>query len=109
MKSFILLFLILIGFAVNAQTINLNQTYTASTSITPFNGINSLSSLTISGSATLQKDSGIVRIILLDNNLNEYLLFEGHLFSMLNNTITFTTYTDETKYLYNILNPRLFL
>jgi len=102
MKSIIFFLFVLMSLAISAQTILLNQTFTTSTSITPFVGINSISSLTITGSATLLNDTGIVRVILIDNNLNEYLLYEGHLFSMNGSTMTFTTYTDETKYLNNI-------
>jgi hypothetical protein len=102
MKTIIFSLLLLMTLAISAQTINLNQTYTASTSIKPFNNISSISSLTIIGSATLLKDTGIVRIILVDNNLNEYLLYEGHLFTMTGSTMTFNSYTDETKYLNNI-------
>src|ERR1035437_6860119 len=103
MKPIIFLFFSILSFAISAQTITINQTYTSSTSITPFTGINSLSSLTVSGSATLLQDTGIVRIILMDKNLNEYLLFEGHIFSMTGSSMSFTTYSDETKYLTNII------
>jgi len=90
------------SFALSAQTINLNTTYTSSTSITPLGSINSISSLNITGSATLLNDTGIVRLILVDNNLNEYLLYEGHVFTMTGSTMNFSAYTDETQYLNNI-------
>lgn len=102
MKSIIFSFLLLMSFALSAQTINMNTTYTSSTSITPFGSINSISSLNITGSATLLNDTGIVRLILVDNNLNEYLLYEGHVFSMTGSTMSFSAYTDETQYLNNI-------
>jgi len=61
-------------------TINVNKSFTATTEITPFpNHVNSITGLAVSAVITLDnEETSEVRIILVDKNYEEYLVYEAH-------------------------------
>lgn len=85
-----------------AKTINVNQTYNHYVELTPFSTVSNASSVTITGSVTLNSDTSLVRILLVDNVGEEYMLFESYSMIVDTNVYSFSNYTDETKYLHNI-------
>ncbi len=95
---------ILVSCCCSAATLTINQTYTADVIITPFSSISNASSVTLTGNVTLNSDSSLVRIIMVDAIGEEYMLFESYSMIMDTNTssYSFNNYTDETKYLHNI-------
>jgi hypothetical protein len=75
----LLLGLIIVNVAgVNAQEISINQTFNADTVIMPFSSSGPVYSVKISGSVALLTDSSLIRVILLDNNDNRYLIYEAY-------------------------------
>lgn len=60
------------------QRIEVDQAFNHSTQIEPFPDDNPISGLVISGQHTLNSDSSLIRIILLDDRYNEYLVFESY-------------------------------
>lgn len=96
---------ILLTNMLSAQIVNysLNQTYIAETEMFPFDANDYSYGLSISGSIVLNSDSSIVRIILVDQNLNEYLVFEGIKLICPNGDSTLTNVCFETCFLDNIL------
>ncbi|MBR3981008.1 MAG: hypothetical protein IKJ98_07610 [Bacteroidales bacterium] len=85
-----------------AKTINVNQTYNHYVELTPFSSVSNASSVTITGSVTLNSDTSLVRILLIDNVGEESMLFESYSMIVDTNSYSFSNYTDETKYLHNI-------
>lgn len=85
-----------------AKTINVNQTYNHYVELTPFSSVSNASSVTITGSVSLNSDTSLVRILLIDNVGEEYMLFESYSMIVDTNVYSFSNYTDETKYLHNI-------
>lgn len=102
MKIRLLILALLLATVCLGNTITINQTYSYYTEITPFNGINNASSITMSGNVVLNSDTSLVRILLIDNVGEEYLLFESYSMIVDTNAYSFSNYTDETKYLHNI-------
>lgn len=65
--------------ATEPQTITLNQSFTSSSEITPFeNNVNKIFGLAVSAEITLKNETSIVRFILVDKNYNEYLIYESN-------------------------------
>ena len=56
--------------------IEIQQHFTLAAQIEPFTGSEPISGLVISGSITLNADSSMVRVILIDKQYNEYLVYE---------------------------------
>ncbi len=91
-------------FTTSAQLIQIDSTFNTSTEIFPFSQVDSIYNLTITGSVTLNSDTSLVRVILVDDNYNEKLIYEAY--PMITSTMTFNfiTVCDETCYL-NGINP----
>lgn len=104
MKIKLLIFLLFLSTICLGSTITINQTYTNYVELTPFGSINNASSITITGNVALNSDTSLVRIVLVDNIGEEYMLFESYSMIVDTNVYSFSNYTDETKYLHNI-NP----
>ena len=102
MKIRLLILALLLATVCLGNTITINQTYSSYTEITPFNGINNASSITMSGKVVLNSDTSLVRIVMIDNIGEEYMLFESYSMIVDTNVYSFSNYTDETKYLHNI-------
>ena len=102
MKIRLLILALFLATVCLGNTITINQTWSYYTEITPFNGINNASSITMSGNVVLNSDTSLVRIVMIDNVGEEYMLFESYSMIVDTNTYSFSNYTDETKYLHNI-------
>jgi len=77
--KFISLIIILFsGCILNAQVIQINQTFSGDTVFTPFSGSTPVYSLNMSGSVNLYSDSSLIRIILIDTYGNHHLVFESY-------------------------------
>lgn len=63
---------------VVAQNIPVEQTFSADTTMNPFTSSTQVYSVKITGSVELLSDSSLVRVVLLDNNSNHYLLYEAY-------------------------------
>lgn len=61
-----------------AQIIPINQAFSADTVFDPFTGNHAVYSLKISCDAELYSDSSLVRIILIDQSSNHYLVYETY-------------------------------
>ncbi len=61
-----------------SSRIQLDTAFESSTILFPFNTKNSISRLAISGDIALHSDSSLVRIILMDNYNNEFLIYETY-------------------------------
>ena len=85
-----------------AKTINVNQTYNHYVELTLFSNVSNASSITITGNVRLNSDTSLVRILLIDNVGEEYMLFESYSMIVDTNAYSFSNYADETKYLHNI-------
>ena len=58
------------------QRIEINRQFTLPAQIDPFTDTDPISGLVISGDITLNADSSLVRVILIDKQYNEYLVYE---------------------------------
>ncbi len=61
-----------------SSRISVDTTIVNNTNLFPFHNVNTISGLTLSGEITLHADTSLVRIILMDNNYNEYLISETY-------------------------------
>lgn len=60
-------------------TLNVNETYSSSAEISPFrNNINKIYGLAITADIQLESEEGLVRLLLVDDNYEEYLIYEGY-------------------------------
>lgn len=60
-------------------TLNVNETYSSPAEILPFkNNINKIYGLAITADIQLESEEGLVRVLLVDNNYEEYLIYEGY-------------------------------
>lgn len=107
MKKIKLIFIlaILLTNILSAQIANysLNQTYIEETELFPFDVNDYSYGLSISGNIVLNSDNSIIRVILVDQNLNEYLIFEGIKLICPNGDSTLINACFETCFLDNIL------
>ncbi len=63
----------------NPETIQINQTFTKSSEIFPFEGkVTTIFGVAVKGTITFENDKSVVRIILLDKQGNEYLVYETY-------------------------------
>jgi len=85
-----------------AAIININHTYTSSITFNPFSSLTSISGLSLNGSVSLNSDTSLFRVILVDNVGNEYIVAESY--SMIVDVMSYTiaNSSDETALLYNI-------
>ncbi|NQT76093.1 MAG: hypothetical protein HQ565_00155 [Bacteroidetes bacterium] len=87
---------------LKAQTIIIDSTFTTDAEIFPFNQTDTIFGLTLTGNITLNTDTSLVRIIFVDNNSEEYLLYEAYPYIVDDWDFEFFNEADETKYLNNI-------
>lgn len=84
---------------VYSQEISINQTFSSDTVIMPFNNSGPVYSVKFSGSVELLTDSSLIRVILLDNNDNRYLIFEAYPMITGDSAFSVSGVCDETCYL----------
>lgn len=66
-------------YPIKAQTIIIDSTFTQDGIIFPFNQNDTIYGLSISGSVELFSDTSLVRVILSDQNGNEWMVYDGSL------------------------------
>lgn len=100
------------AFALQNQVssrISVDTTIENNTNLFPFQTENTISGLAISGKVTLHSDTSLIRIILVDDNHNEYLIYETY--PILAGSIQFSVDQagEETSLLNNIIPSRITL
>lgn len=88
---------------LNAQVIQINQTFSSDTIITPFTGSEPIYSLSMSGGINLLSDSSLVRVVLIDIYGNHYLVFESYPLITLENAFDTISASDETTFLDGVI------
>ena len=83
----------------NQGTIRINQKYTATTEIFPFGNINLLYGLAVSANIDMNSDGSLVRIILVDNAFNEFLIYEAYPLLEKNRNLNLKNVCEETSVL----------
>lgn len=84
------------------QRIGINQQFTLPDQIEPFTDFDPISGLVLTGNITLNTDSSLVRVILIDKQYNEYLVYE--IYPLLADSWTFSISEigEETTMLNNV-------
>lgn len=72
-----LLLILCLPLSTTAQTINIDSTFTSGTEIYPFSQVDSIYGLNLTGHITLNSDTSLVRVILVDENFNKYMVYEA--------------------------------
>jgi C1A family cysteine protease len=85
------------------ETYRINHNFTGDSTIYPFSGINSISGLAVTGEVILNSDTSLVRIILVDNQYNEYLVHEIYPLLAGGSRIKLVEICEETANLDNII------
>jgi hypothetical protein len=83
----------------NAQTITIDSTFTSDVVIHPFGSNDTIYGIGMTGSITLISDTSLVRVIFVDDNYLEYLLYEAYPFIVENWNFNIVNEGEETKYL----------
>ena len=102
MKKFVLItgiFLLGISLCVKSQSISIDSTFTSDGEIFPFSQVDSIYGLSLSGHVTLNSDTSLVRVILVDENFDEYMVYEAYPLIVTSLDFDITNVSDETKYL----------
>ncbi len=86
-----------------AQTILVEQTFSADAAIKPFTGNNPVYSVKMTGAVELLSDSSLVRVVLIDYNSNHYLLYEAYPLITTSKSFNVDGVCDETGYLNGIV------
>lgn len=84
-----------------AQNLQLNQTYSNDTVLYLFNN-ETIGSLKLNASIKLDSENSLIRVILVDTDLHEWLVYETYSQIIENNTTSFINEADETEFLSNI-------
>ena len=86
----------------NLTQIEVNETYTESTTISPFRNTGNIVGLCISGRVMKHSDDYLVRVILTDKTGHKYCILESY--NMINDSLSFSfnNYCEETALLNNI-------
>jgi len=85
------------------QRIAINKQFTYPGQIEPFTGPDTISGLVISGDVTLNADSSLVRVILIDQQYNEYLVYETYQLIADSGIFSFHEIGEETGLLNNVV------
>jgi hypothetical protein len=99
MKKFLLyLFICGISFSAKGQNINIaiNTDFTSSTEIFPFNNINHIFGINITGNIHLHSDTSLIRVILSDSSSKQYLITEAYPILFSDSSFSFRHLCDET-------------
>jgi hypothetical protein len=86
------------------QEIQIDLTFTSDTVIYPFENIETISELTMDGNVEFFSDTSMVRLILEDENGNQFMIFESYPLISTGSYVTASRYCDETCAL-NDVNP----
>ncbi len=99
----LILFLItqLFDTTIFAQNFQVNQTFTTDTTLYIFNK-EIIGSFKLNGKVQLDNENSLVRVILVDSNFHEWLIFETYNQIVENNPLSLSNEADETEVLNNI-------
>ncbi len=89
----------LISSSIFSQIIPIGTTFTSDDQICPFESYNTIYGLTISGKVTLSSDTSLVRLILLDKNGNEWMVYEAYPMILPGKHSVVSHAADETRFL----------
>ncbi len=82
-----------------AQTIVIDSTFSSNAEIFPFNQDDTIYGLGITGNITLYSDTSLVRVIFINSDFEEYLLYEAYPYITDSWDVDIVNEADETKYL----------
>lgn len=101
MKFYFCAVIIFLNFSTEAQIVNvsINNSFNTEQVIYTFNHSDIIYGLKINGSVTLNTDTSLARVILVDSNNVEYLVYEAYPILFNTGTIYFSNEGDETFYL----------
>ncbi|MCK9219852.1 MAG: hypothetical protein M0P47_07370 [Bacteroidales bacterium] len=107
--TFIFTFWFMIGLflTTTAQIIPINKTFSSDTTIRPFCSNNPVYSMKMSGSVQLLSDSSLVRVVLIDNYSNHYLVYETYPLIATSKSFDLESVCDETCFLNGIIPDSL--
>ena len=84
---------------IKSQTITIDSTFTSDGEIFPFSQLDSIYGVSLSGHITLNSDSSLVRVILFDENYDEYMVYEAYPLIVTSTDFDISNASDETTYL----------
>jgi len=84
---------------MKAQTIEINNTFTSDEVIFPFEGVDKIYGISISGSVNLYSDTSLVRIIYTDINDMQWMVYEAYPLIVNDSVVTLDNACDETCFL----------
>ncbi len=90
--------LLYFSYSSKAQTIQIDSTLTTNTELYPFGSSGTTYGVSVSGNIILHSDTSMVRIILVDNQFNELMVYEAYKLINPDSNITISNECDETCY-----------
>ena len=98
-----LIIVLINDYMARAQTIVIDSTFTNDAIIEPFGPNDTLYSLKISGSLTLNSDTSLVRVVVGNEDSLEYMVYESYPLISAEYSYSFSDESDETSYLNTFL------
>jgi hypothetical protein len=95
---FVLTLMISLALTSQAQTIQIDSTLTTNGEIFPFGTPTTAYGLTLNANVLLNSDTSLVRIILIDDQFNEYLIYEAYNYISPTSPFSVNNECDETCY-----------
>jgi C1A family cysteine protease len=84
---------------MRAQTIEINNTFTSDEVIFPFEGVEKIYGISVSGSVNLYSDTSLVRVIYTDNNGMQWMVYEAYPLIVNNSYLILDKACDESCFL----------
>ena len=88
---------------VPEKNIQIGKSFSTDNKLRPFKTKDAISSLTVCGEVKLNSDSSLIRIVLIDDKYNEYLVFETYALLAEEKAFTTDNVGEETVILNNII------
>jgi len=92
-----------ISVTTTAQTIQIDSTFKTNCEIFPFSQVDSIYGLNISGHISFNSDTSLVRVIIVDNDFNEYLVYEAYPLITTSRNFEISNACEETCYLSGLI------
>lgn len=105
----VLLLVFFLPLTTISQTISIDSTITSYTEIYPFNQVDSIYGISMTGHITLNSDTSLVRVILVDENNNKYMVYEAYPLITTKMDFDIEDVCDETCYLNGITPSSLII
>ena len=99
-KALLLVLTLMISLSLTSQsqTIQIDSTFSSNGEIFPFGTTGTVYGLSLSGNVTLNSDTSMIRIILIDDQFNEYLVYESYKYISPTSPFSISNECDETCY-----------